>query len=218
MELRSLRLTTISLFVIACLVLTAHARIVEIPPWVANPNNPTYAGGSSLHAEWDFTRNPTQAQWSSHNFPITSQPPSIAFPPGSTYPDVVIGPTGNPIPTWHVGSDGEIEIFVPNSNVPRPFKDILLQITSDKGSSSVPTANGTPGTPSSIAGFPGGSAWYTYGYKFHLEPNPPFEIIKIPAVFSTNVDQIVIDTICYTPEPAALSLVAFALPLLLRRR
>lgn len=152
--------------------------------------------------------------WNTNYTP--SQPPYIASAPPSTWPDVVPGPEGDPIPTWHIDENGIISLFIPNDPEPRPFKDILIQITSDKAPG-LPSANGVPGAASGVYGYPQ-SEWYTYTFEWHLEPNPPYEIIEIPVIFSTNIEEIVIDTICYIPEPAILgSMAMIAGGLLLRR-
>ena len=204
---------------VACLLLSCATavwgRIVMTPPWVANPNDPKWAGGSTTFVQWEFAHDPTAPiRWDTNY--TTSLVPNISFPAGSTYPDVVPGPDGQPIPTWHIGDNGDITIFCPNDPRDRPYKEILLQITSDKGQPAIPKANGTPASVAGIFGFPG-SNWYTYAYSWHLEPNPPYELITIPAVPSTNVEEIVINTIC-VPEPASVMCLGLAAPLLLARK
>ena len=59
--------------------------------------------------------------------------------------------------------------------------------------------------------------WYTYNGLIRIPFNPPSERIWFGFPESTNIEEIVIDTICL-PEPATLALVAFGGALVLRRR
>jgi hypothetical protein len=142
---------------------------------------------------------------------------------------VVPGPTGEPIQTWHIDQDGSIDIFLYNDPIPHQFKDILLQITSDKAPAyppgptvDSPLGPGGPGTPGLVAAWgpsAGGDYWYTYTYSWTIQPNPPYEFIHIPVVYSTNIDEIVIDTISYdVPEPGMIGVLMTVAVMLRRRR
>ncbi len=197
----------------------ALANRIEPPPWIENPSHYPLGGGTTT-VVYDFNRDLNQPTVWETNYQST-QPPQITWPPHS--PETIPGPDGQPTQTWHIDEDGIIDIFLHNDPILHQFKDIKIQITSDKAtgvptvtSPLVPTAD-FPGTPGNVYGYPN-SDWYTYVWNWTIQPNPPYEVIHIPVIFSTNIDQIVIDTISYNiPEPGMLgTMMTFGL--MLRRK
>jgi hypothetical protein len=142
-----------------------------------------------------------------------------------TWPDIVEGPDGVQIETLHVDSPGGLTIWVPNNPDPLAVKKIFWQVTSDKSPSpqgTGPTATAPDGTTSTSSPSPypqiqHSGTWYTYNGLLELRPNPDGEWITFPFLESTNIEEIVIKTIC-VPEPATLSLLAIGGLLLVRRK
>ena len=135
----------------------------------------------------------------------------------------ILGPEGSDeIATWHVGEPGGVDIWIPNNPDPDLYKLIFWQVTSDKSPTPVgdpPTTN-PPSTsvPTGIAHtqWPN-STWYTYNGMLKIVPNPEGETIHFDFLASTNIEEIVIDTVC-VPEPATIGLLAMGAVALLRRR
>lgn len=131
----------------------------------------------------------------------------------------VIGPDGLPAS----GVPASVSIWVPNNPDPNLVKKIFWQMTSDKS----PTPLGNPPTTSPPgASVPTGlpqiqhdsSTWYTYNGGLEIRPNPPGEWITFDLVDSTNIEEIVIKTVCM-PEPATMGLLAAGgVAMLLRRK
>lgn len=142
-------------------------------------------------------------------------PVEIQWIPGPHDPVVEVA-------TWHVSEPGGIDIKIRNNPDPNKHKLIFWQITSDKS----PTPTGSPPTTTP----PGTSLpapypqvqwpvdnWYTYNGLLKIEPNPEEEVIHFDLPVSTNVEQIVIKTVC-VPEPATMALLAMGGLAALRRR
>jgi hypothetical protein len=212
----AMRCTLMATALLAALVGPASARDVNPPPWdPALPNQTTQA--------WEFTHGPglqPTTYNNSYGHPW-AQVVSGSYWDGST-PDLplVPGPYGQPIPTWHIDQDGGgLWVYVPNNPVPNIEKLIFWQITSDKAPgrpTSTPPGSSLP-DPYGPAGFPGGSAWYTYNGLYSIPGNPPEEWLFFPFPASSNIEEIVIDTVC-VPEPASLGLLACGAIALIRRR
>lgn len=138
------------------------------------------------------------------------------------------------VPTVHIGvydenGDGDtsrpvpVSIWIPNDPEERPVKMIFWQMTSDKSptpQANPPTTN-PPGTsvPTNIPHWQHDNTnWYTYNGMNEIRPNPDGEWLTFGLVHSTNIEEIVIKTICM-PEPATLGLLAAGgLMMLVRRR
>lgn len=170
----------------------------------------------STYQLWEFTENPGP------------EPAAYSNPYGvplllignGTYPDWVPGPDQAVIPTWHLGSieqgadgtitemPGTVELSIPNKPIPNFHKLVYVQITSDKGvlanqpPVSIPAWTSVT-SPGPIIKHPYGG-WYTYNWLIEIRPNPDFEQITFTFPYSTNISQVVVDTIC-VPEPSALA-------------
>ena len=199
---------------LAVLQAAAPSRAIQdfTPPWVANPSDPQWAGGSTTSVSWEFWGNPLGTTTPQHvNNPFgTPQFVPIGMSP-QFEPN---GPGYTGMNTWHVDvTDGGFQLLIPNDPVPRPQKMIFLQFTSDKAPSAAPSSSPAGSTTSvGIAGHgpsSGGDAWYTYGYSMTIQPNPPFEWIYVSFPISTNIGEIDVATICYVPEPGTLLLLGF---------
>jgi len=172
------------------------------PPWVENPSDPQWAGGVTTHQRWEFAENP--------GYPVALDNPfgqPYVELGNATYPDIVIGPDGvTEILTWHIDQDGgELIIYVPNNPLPNARKVIFIQLTSDKGA-----LLGSPtSSPGGSVSYPkpainhDGTGWYTYTAQIDIPFNPPEEYITYRFPESTNISEVVVDTIC-VPEPATL--------------
>lgn len=204
---------------------SAAAEDVHDPPWDRTEPAATYV-------RWDFPTDLTTPVELNNEF----GDPEIEWP-GLATPQEIMGWDGTEIMTWHIGGEAgttsPVTIWVPNKKDENLVKKIQWQMTSDKSATptgasgpsvTVPGADGLPTAP---AGGPThtpygpqglGGTWYVYGGLIEIRPNPEGEWITFDLVPSTNIAEIVIDTICI-PEPATLSLLALGgLLTLLRRR
>jgi len=124
------------------------------------------------------------------------------------------------IPTIHVDEPGQLILRIPNDPLAREVKKVFWQITSDKSPSDAarPAHTNPPGqqVPTGIPQiqWPGGTInpdgtsggpWYTYNGMIEIRPNPDHEELIFDLVESTNIAEIVIDTVC-VPEPSTLAL------------
>lgn len=187
------------------------------PPWVANPNDPMWQGGSTTTNVWEFWGE--QLGHTAPNPTKTNNPYGTpTFTPVNASPQFINnGPGGTGVRTWHVDSDGGgFFLDIPNNPQDRPYKAIHLQYTSDKASSGAPQiqvqAPGLVTDPQAggVAGHgpsDGGDVWYTYEWSAAIFPNPQSERIFVPFPASANIGEIEVATIC-VPEPATLGLLA----------
>jgi hypothetical protein len=121
------------------------------------------------------------------------------------------------------GFEWEIQVNIPNSTTPNPYKQVWLQTTY--------TASNAPNIFILPEGNPGayafmdlvdnvalGDGWYHAVYSAIVMPNPSYELgIVRPADCTLYVDDLIIETIC-TPEPATLLLIGFGAAMLRKKR
>jgi hypothetical protein len=194
MKLMFKRLSTIAL------VLALFAPMVLAKDyWYSWTNRPWQRGDpGTTYQMWEFTQDPGPTPTFNGN-PYGT--PTVVVE--GNWPDNVLGPDGTVIPTWHIsGADGgSVTLTIPNTPNPNWMKQVFVQITADKGSSgnsSIPSGSVT----SPALGVQHQGNWYTYNWLFTIHPNPPSETITFIFPYSTNIEEIVVDTRCVTPEPA----------------
>ncbi len=208
--MKTIMMSAVMAGVMLGVVSSASAIHVFDPPWVQNPTDPQWAGGSTTSQGWEFGNNHGYV-----NNPFGT--PTVQFPGGS--PQTVTDfpqQLGVPTMTWHIDQEGGgMLLSIPNDPLQRPVKFIHLQYTADKAGG-VPTTN-PPGTatPGGVAGH--GGAWYTYEWTLEIRPNPPFETIWVPFPVSSNIEEVHVATIC-VPEPATVGLLLCGGLAALRRR
>lgn len=225
--------SAIALLAVVLLLATATGSVAHDfwDNWAGKPWQRGEPG--TTYQLWEFSESPGPQPIIVHN---PYGVPQLTVQIGQ-YPDVVDGPDGQPIPTWHlgeivVGADGTIQeipgtfdVFIPNNPEPNALKLIYVQITSDKGTSQPPNVFPVPSSISSPGPIikHGPTSWYTYNWLIEIRPNPPYERVQFVFPYSTNISQIVVDTICTVPEPSSLAALGMSAlfagtPALRRRR
>jgi hypothetical protein len=205
------------LWVCAALAVTASSALgmhVFNPPWVTNPTDPQWQGGSTTSQSWEYAIGASSLTQPAHvNNPFGT--PQVNWQ-GSTPQFDPNGPGYTGVWTWHVDVDGGgFMLDIPNDPIERPRKVIHLQYTSDKAGS-VPTTN-PPGTAAAggVAGH--ANAYYTYEWTLEIRPNPQSEQIWVTFPASANIEEIHVATIC-VPEPTTLALLGVGTLAVIRRR
>ncbi len=204
---RILKIGMCAFLLTALVAVSAQGELIWDPPWVENPGDPQWIGGVTTHQRWEFAENPGYPVAMDNPF---GQPYVELW--SATYPDIVIGPDGaTEIPTWHIDQDGgSLTIYVPNNPLPNARKVIFIQLTSDKGAmlgSPISSPGGSVSYPKPAIKH-GSTSWYTYTAQIDIPFNPPEEYITYTFPESTNISEVVVDTIC-VPEPTTLGLLLF---------
>ena len=192
-------------FIVVVLLLATPAVAEDLwdPPW--DMTEPT-----ATHVHWNFptdTEMPVELN-NPYGDPVIEWPTTAAV-------EEIDNWEGIPITTWHIGgepgSTSTISIWIPNHDLDWPTKYVFWQITADGSVSPTgtgPTTN-PPGTsiPTGNPAIGHGGTWYTYSGLIEIRPNPAGEWLIIEVAQCTNIEEIVIDTICI-PEPASRGLLA----------
>ena len=200
----------------AVLIFGATAMAVDMwpAPWQEDPTDPHWVDGKTTEQRWEFPTDPENPVYVDNPF----GDPVVEVVNG-TYPDWVQGWEGGEIATWHVGpGEGKLRITVPNNPEPNKQKVIWVQVTSDKGPAPGGPVTNPPGTvsyPKPAVGL--GGTWYVYTAQVVIPYNPPYEVIEYTFPECTNIEEVVVKTIC-VPEPATLGLLALGGLALIRRR
>jgi len=196
----------------------------EAIPWYDPPWDATYP--TATYQQWEFSLpdNPALPEIIDNPYgPGTEPAASLEIMGSDDWRPDWDGPTGDPVPGWHIDdpAGGGVWIHIFNEPDPNLWKLIFVQVTSTKA-------------PGNISTSPGGSVsfpfpqiqhtnasgqftgWYTYPFLITIPENPPEEWIHIDFPYSTIIDEIVVDTICI-PEPS-LAVLALAGMFMLRKR
>ena len=201
--------------VIAAFGTAAMAVDVWPAPWEEEPMNPEWMGGVTTAQMWEFPQSPDVPVYVDNPF----GDPVVEVINGE-YPDWVMGWEGQQeIATWHIKEGGgKLRITVPNNPEPNKRKVIWVQVTSDKAPGPTDPVTQPPGTtsyPKSPIGL--GGTWYVYTARVDIPTNPAYEVIEYTFPESTNIEEVVVKTIC-VPEPATLGLLALGGLAVIRRR
>lgn len=202
--------------ILVCAVLCIAAGPVVARDVVPLPWDPTIPTNTSQ--AWEFTVDPPGPPTVVSN---PYGPPIMLVEGETTWPYEMAGPDGLVINVLHFGeTGGSITITIPNSPQPNLVKFVQYQVTSDKGMNG-PPMSAPPGTidPSTFGNtqWPNGT-WYTYSGVIAIPGNPPTETITFNFYPNTNIEEIVIKTVC-VPEPATMGLLAAGLAgVVIRRR
>jgi hypothetical protein len=208
----------------ALLSVAAYAEDRWPVPWDPALPNQTYQA-------WEFPMMNPQLPlepYPTHSNNPFGQPGITETPPVSW--EWIQGPEGPAIiQTLHIDQSGPFTIWVPNNPNPNDVKYVFWQITSDKS----PTPTGTGPSATTPEGFTGSNLpspypqiqhtndnWYSYNGLIAIRPNPIGEWITWNLVESTNIEEIVIKTVCMPiPEPMTIGLLGIGLvALVLKKR
>jgi hypothetical protein len=183
----------------------------------------------ATYQEWSFSSddNPAAPENVSNDF----GPPSAAITTGDFasgwLEDAIV--FGSQTGIWDLGQSGSISLDIPNSSATGGYKEIWLQVTyfSDESFVYSPEINVTGAEFLSDqwetmlveeAPAPGGQ-WLLEKSVWRIYPNPQSEQVVITSdpMFTSMIDQIVVDTIC-VPEPFSCVLLGLGCLLLRRKR
>jgi len=226
---------TVCVVMAAGFLAPALGEHVNDPPWVTDPTDPDWAGGTTTSQTWGFMDDTFFPRFYPEEMDNPFGEPSVELIGEMSYLDPVTGgatdPHGNPTGAVHFdGESGQIKITIANNPPDNPKKVIWLEVTSDKaippgGITTSPAGTQLGGMPGGAGWLvpphspsPSGRSWYTYTFGFEIIPNPASETITIDAVPCTWIEEIVVHTICTVPEPATLGLLAVGGVALIRRR
>lgn len=170
------------------------------PPW--SSGEPGWEGGDATYAAYDFNLG-------SEEVVIGNDfgDPEMTVTDGYYMEDDVVGPDGESvISAWWINPDGAMTFKIPNSELPRARKVVLLQFTSSYPSD-IPISD-PEGTflPNSFFDLMHEGDWVTRVDYFEIRPNPSEETFTYR--FSGRgayVSEFTVSTICI-PEPSSLVL------------
>ena len=197
---------------------TLLADDLNPPPWVRGAEYTTYQA-------WDAWTNGVNDVYEAEAFftsPNASENPWIHARGG------ILWGKYNGRDALAIEGDDPIEIHLPNwSEDQDRYKEIYLQIVwhLDAGIDIPELVSPAGYNPNILVQTQHlGDNWYYEQYHWLIDDfNPDFELITIQAVGTKRcmpglfIDQIIVDTIC-VPEPTTLSLLAFGVLVLIRRR
>ncbi len=221
--MKKLMLIVIMTFFLGVPALANDYGLPESAPWDRGDADSTYQ-------HWQFSSVTSNAPESDPNANPYGEPTfEFEVPTNWGWNPAMPGPDGPNVTAWTLQTEsgtGTIILHVPNNPETNLIKYIYLQMTSTKAPSSVTPVGGGGGGPytggtwsTGVPSWQEQNGWYTYNWGLTIEPNPEFEDIVITVPWGTSIDQIVVDSICITPEPVTMGLLAIGgLTLLTRNR
>lgn len=178
----------------------------QIPPWIADPANPTYRGGSTGFQAWDFRQslfNPIVEE-NPFGFPILTSRAVVGLI-STTGPD----PEDNDVQAWTTTSiPGGFFFSIPHDPSQADFVELYIRYTSTKpllsdGINGPASLTITQFDPDPVIPRANGYTQRTLSLRF--EPNPVFTQFEIFFPNNTRIAQLDIFSIA-VPEPSALVL------------